>query len=70
MALNIPVVDSDLPELSDVFPPKWPTGLTLSSSGLASWVPTPSQIPSTNVVVYSVTDGVSATVRHQSISRW
>ncbi|MFO1460435.1 MAG: hypothetical protein U1G08_13630 [Verrucomicrobiota bacterium] len=60
MALNIPVVDSDLPANSlTFFLQSGPTGLTLSSSGLASWVPTPSQIPSTNVVVYSVTDGGS-----------
>ena len=60
MALSIPVVDTDLPANTLTFTlHSGPTGLTLSPAGLASWVPTPPQIPSTNVVIYSVNDGGS-----------
>ncbi|MBL9173752.1 MAG: hypothetical protein JNL10_09480, partial [Verrucomicrobiales bacterium] len=74
MALTIPATDADLPANSLTFALLGgPSGLTLSTSGLASWTPTPAQIPSTNTVQYKVTDNgtppLSATNQFTVITR-
>ncbi|MCW5557388.1 MAG: putative Ig domain-containing protein, partial [Verrucomicrobiae bacterium] len=74
MSLQLTATDPDLPANTLTFERlSGPSGLTISAAGLAQWVPSAAQIPSTNTVVYRVVDNgspsLSATNQFTVIAR-
>ena len=67
--LNATATDSDVPTNSLTFAlVSGPSGLTVSTNGAISWMPTELQGPSTNTVFISVTDTNAAAVNATSLS--
>jgi hypothetical protein len=61
LALQLPVLDSDLPKQALRFTlESGPVGLQISTNGLLTWTPTEAQGPTTNQVRFRVSDGLAS----------
>jgi alpha-tubulin suppressor-like RCC1 family protein len=61
LALQLPVLDSDLPKQALRFTlESGPIGLQISTNGLLTWTPTEAQGPTTNQVRFRVSDGLAS----------